>query len=61
MSEAIKYDITKYAEGQIHAAPGVKAGMWGVLRTTTERIAYTDTEAQARELVRLLKGGAHDD
>lgn len=55
MAESTTYSVTKYAEGQIHAASGVRAGMWAVLRTTTERVAYADTEAQARDLIRMLK------
>lgn len=51
----VEYTITKFAEGQANKSPGVKAGMWAVVRTTKENFAFADTEDQAHTLLQELR------
>ncbi len=60
MPDFPKYEVVKYmAQNNISpgVSPGVSAGLWAVIRTKRERIAYTDTECGAHDLARLLERG----
>lgn len=60
MTDTPKYEVVKYA-AQKNVSLGVTSGMWGILRTTKEVIAFADTEGQAHHLVCILKGAPLDD
>jgi len=47
------YKVIKYAE-QMNKSRAVAKGMWAVIRVSETVVAFTETEAQAKSLVRDL-------
>lgn len=54
------YSIKQFATQLAPGSKGVAAGMWAVIRTTEEAIAFTDTRYQADHILGVMeRSGPH--